>query len=185
MLYHDLWYREVILKARQRGFTTFIDIYALDSCLFNSNFTAGIIAHSLEDSKKIFRTKVKFPYDNLPDGIKELVPASSDRADEYVFGNGSSISVGTSYRSGTLQLLHVSEFGKIAAKYPERAKEIKTGAFEAVPKNGIIVVESTAEGNGGYFYDLVEAARNTENEGRKPGRMEFKFYFEPWWKNEE
>jgi len=184
-LYRDLWYRDVILKARQRGFTTFLDIYALDTCIFNSDYTAGIIAHNLDDAKKIFRTKVKYPYENLPDGIKGLVHASSDRANEYIFSNNSSISVSTSYRSGTLQFLHVSEFGKIAAKHPDKAKEIITGAFEAVPKNGIIAVESTAEGNGGDFFDMVSAARVLQDDGRELTSLDFKFIFEPWWENPE
>ncbi len=184
-LYNDMWYRTVILKARQRGFTTFIDIFALDSCVFNKDFNAGIIAHNLEDSKKIFRTKVKYPYESLPDGIKNTVGANNDKAGEYQFSNNSNISVSTSYRSGTLQLLHVSEYGKIAAKYPERAKEVVTGAFEAVPIDGVILVESTAEGNGGAFYEMVEKSRNTANENRKPNIMEFKFFFEPWHDNED
>jgi len=150
-LYTEMWYRNIILKARQRGYTTFIGIFALDSCIFNPNFSAGIIAHNMEDSKKIFRTKVKYPYEHLPEGIREAVTANNDRSGEYVFSNDSSISVSTSYRSGTLQILHVSEYGKIACKYPDKAKEIKTGAFEAVPKEGIILVESTAEGQGGDF----------------------------------
>lgn len=184
-LFHELWYRNVILKARQRGFTTFLDIFALDTCVFNPDFAAGIIAHNLEDSKKIFRTKVKFPYENLPEGIRNLVRADNDRSNEYIFNNNSSISVSTSYRSGTLQFLHVSEFGKIAAKQPEKASEIITGAFEAVPKDGIIAVESTAEGNGGDFFNMVQTARSLEDEGKKLNPLEFKFVFEPWWANAE
>jgi len=34
----------VILKARQRGFTTFIQLYMLDACLFHENIRAGTIA---------------------------------------------------------------------------------------------------------------------------------------------
>ena len=37
--------RNVILKARQLGFTTFEMIDALDDCLFKENFAAGCIAH--------------------------------------------------------------------------------------------------------------------------------------------
>lgn len=184
-LYRNMWYRNVILKARQRGFTTFLCIYALDSCLFNRDYAAGIVSHNLEDSKKIFRTKIKFPYDSLPEGIRQTIRADNDRAGEYVFSNGSSISVSTSYRSGTLQFLHVSEYGKIAAKNPERAIEIKTGAFEAVPRDGVIVVESTAEGSGGDFYDMVGKARKLAEKGSELTRMDYRFIFEPWWANPE
>ncbi len=182
-LYHGLWYRTAILKARQRGFTTFLDIFALDSCLFNPNFAAGIIAHTREDAEKIFETKVKYPYQNLPDGLRTAIAAKADRAREYTFTNGSSISVSTSFRSGTLQFLHVSEMGKIAAKYPDKAQEIVTGAFEAVPIDGMIAVESTAEGRAGRYYDIVEASRKLEQAGRKPTRLDFQFFFEPWHTN--
>jgi hypothetical protein len=178
-----MWYRNVILKARQRGYTTFIDIYALDCCLFNKDFSAGIITHNLEDSKKIFRTKVKFPYENLPEGIKDIISAKNDRAGEYIFSNGSSISVSTSFRSGTLQLLHVSELGKIAAKSPEKSREIRTGAFESVPSDGIIFVESTAEGNGGDFYVMTKKAQDNKLEGVTLNNLEMKFFFDAWWQN--
>ena len=65
-LYDNLHYRNLILKARQLGFTTFICILALDQCLFNTNFSAGIIAHNREDAEKFFRNKVIFAYDRLP-----------------------------------------------------------------------------------------------------------------------
>lgn len=182
-LYTNMWYRNVILKARQRGYTTFINLYCLDSCIFNPDFSAGIIAHNLDDAKKIFRTKVKFPYENLPDGIKQAVSANNDRSSEYIFSNGSSISVSTSYRSGTLQILHVSEMGKIAAKSPEKSQEIITGAFEAVPKEGVIFVESTAEGQGGDFYDITKRAQDLERAGTKLTPFSMKFFFDAWHEN--
>lgn len=182
-LYMEMWHRNVILKARQRGYTTFIDIYGLDSCVFNPDFSVGIIAHNLDDSKKIFRTKVKYPYENLPDGIKAAVVANNDRAGEYVFNNGSSIAVSTSFRSGTLQILHVSEFGKIAAKSPEKAREIRTGAFESVPKNGVIFIESTAEGQGGDFYDMTKKAQELEQQDIELSVFDMKFFFDAWWQN--
>ena len=46
-LFDDMHYCNVILKARQRGFTTFIQIFMLDACLFNDNIRAGTIAHNL------------------------------------------------------------------------------------------------------------------------------------------
>jgi len=51
------------------GLTTFIQIFMLDACVFNKDIRAGSIAHTLGDAQVIFRDKVKFPYDNLPDQI--------------------------------------------------------------------------------------------------------------------
>ena len=110
----------LILKARQLGFTTFIQLFMLDACLFNSNIRAGTIAHRLDDARVIFRDKVKFPYDNLPDMLKAARPIIRDSADELVFANNSSIRVSTSMRSGTLQYLHISEYGQLCAAFPIR-----------------------------------------------------------------
>jgi hypothetical protein len=73
-LFNSMHYQNAILKARQLGFTTFIQLFMLDACVFNSNVRAGTIAHNLEDAKAIFRDKVKYPYDSLPDGSTVLSP---------------------------------------------------------------------------------------------------------------
>ncbi len=182
-LYRDMHFLNVILKARQLGFTTFIDIFILDAVLFNSHQQAGIIAHTLDDAKKIFKNKIKFPYDNLPDWLKQQRTLETVNTSELGFNNGSSVYVGTSMRSGTLQYLHVSEMGKIAKKFPDKANEIKTGAFNTVHPGQFIAVESTAEGRSGLFFDIVQEAKARAEEGRKPGKTEFKFLFYPWWKD--
>jgi hypothetical protein len=127
LLYLGLWTFSLILKARQLGITTFICLYFLDACLFNSDTHAGIIAHNREDAEEFFHNKIKYAYDNLPEEVKAARPALTDTVRQLRFNNGSSIRVGTSMRSGTLQYLHVSEFGKVCAKYPDKAKEIVTG----------------------------------------------------------
>lgn len=172
---------DVILKARQRGFTTVIQLDMLDDCLFTPNLSAGVIAHSLVDAKAFFKDKIKFAYDNLPREFQLLVPAESDSADSLRFGNGSSIRVGLSLRSGTLQRLHVSEYGKLCAKYPDRAKEVKTGAFNTVHVGQTITVESTAEGRGGGYYEMVNTARRLAEQGCDLTALDFKFHFYPWW----
>lgn len=94
-----LWHRNIILKARQLGFTTLIAILWLDHALFNANQRCGIIAQDRDAAKIIFRDKVKFAYENLPPEIKERFPLSADNADELLFGhNNSSVRVATSMR---------------------------------------------------------------------------------------
>ena len=182
--YQDMWYFNCILKARQLGFSTFIQIFGLDMCLFNSNTEFGIIAQSLDDAKSIFRNKIKFAYDNLPEWLREARPANTDSANEIRFSNGSGIRVGTSLRGGTLQILHVSEYGKIAAKYPDKAKEIKTGAFNTVHAGQFIFVESTAEGHGGEFYDLCQRSKRLQEQGAELTPLDARFHFYPWWEKD-
>jgi hypothetical protein len=176
---------DVILKARQAGFTTFIQLDMLDDCLFIPNTSAGVIAHNLNDAKAFFADKIKFAYDNLPAEFRAVVSAEQDAADSMKFSNGSSIRVGTSLRSGTLQRLHVSEYGKLCAKYPEKAREVRTGAFNTVQVGQTITIESTAEGQAGDFYDMCEHARKKEEMGAELTALDFKFHFSPWWKSSE
>jgi hypothetical protein len=159
-LFDHMHFMNVVLKARQLGFTTFIQIFMLDACIFNANIRAGTIAHRLDDAKTIFRDKVKYPYDNLPDGLKNRICKVSDSADELLLSNNSSIRVGTSLRSGTLQYLHVSEYGKLCAQFPDKAREVRTGALNTVQSGQVVFIESTAEGQEGHFFDLCENARS-------------------------
>lgn len=190
--YENSHQSDVILKARQLGFTTFKMIYDLDECLFKKNRSCGCIAHSEKDAKDIYRNKIRFAYESITTRIRRLLELigyalpvpRNDKDNGYVFSNGSSIGVSTGYRGGTLQSLHVSEFGKICKKYPDKAQEIVTGAFNAVGKNGTITIESTAEGKQGYFYSYCMAAKKMADQGIEPKNgMEFKFHFFPWWKD--
>lgn len=182
-LYRNLHYFNVILKARQLGFSTFIMIYMLDSCLFNSNQACGVIANTRKDAEDLFKNKIRYAYDNLPQWLKNERLAESETARNIQFDNGSSIVVGTSLRGGTFQKLHISEYGKIAARYPEKAKEIKSGALNTVHTGQQIFVESTAEGRQGEFFDLCEAARKLSSAGKQLTRLDPKFHFFPWFDN--
>lgn len=174
--------RNIILKARQLGFTTEVCIIQLDAALFESAKCA-LIAHTLNDAKRLFREKVKYAYDRLPEEIKQANPASNDAACELVFNKGGSLYVSTSFRGGTLRYLHVSEFGKICAKFPDKAREIVTGAFEAVSTDCFTTIESTAEGRAGYFFDYCNEAEKNQITGKPLSQLDWKFFFFPWWKN--
>lgn len=179
-LLKDKHNRNVILKARQLGFTTLIQIYFLDCCLFTPHTNAGVIAHTRDDAEAFFTDKIRFAYDNLPKHLKDALPAKTDSVRELRFENGSVIRVGTSLRGGTNQKLHISELGKLAAKSPQKATEVKTGALPTVPNDGEIFVESTAEGRSGWFYNLCDVSQKNEPETS----LDFKFHFFPWFDDE-
>lgn len=184
-LFTNLHTRNNILKARQLGFTTAIAILFLDCCLFRENVRAAIIAQSEDVAKTLFRDKVCFAYDHLPKNMRDAMPLGRDSASELLFShNNSSIRVATSARSGTLQYLHVSEFGKICAKFPDRADEVITGSIPAVPTNGMVFIESTAEGQDGHFYKISKRAESQMIEGKKLNPKDYKFHFYPWWGEE-
>ena len=181
-LYHSMWYCNLILKARQIGLSTFICILFLDRCIFNENLSAGIIAHTMEDGQQIFR-RIKFAYDNLPQELKSIVTADNDTSQMLKFSNGSSIRVGTSLRSSTMQYLHISEFGKICSQYPDKAREIMTGSLNTLGIGQYVFIESTAEGREGYFYDMCRQAQAMNDNKAELSKLDFKFHFFPWWRD--
>lgn len=169
--------RTIVLKSRQIGFSTLIGLMQLDHCLFNPHQTAVCIAHDRDSLEKLFERNIRGPYERLPEGIRNAIPAKRDRTHQLNFANGSDASVTLSARSATVQFLHVSEFGKVCAKYPHKAKEIVTGAFPAVPDGGLILIESTAEGQAGYFYDYTQQALKAEEMGEE---ADWNLIFVPW-----
>jgi hypothetical protein len=179
-----LHYRNIILKARQLGFTTLIAILWLDHALFNADQRCCIIAHTKNAAERILRDKVLFAYNRMPewarDGAMGLLRQS---AEELVFEhNNSAIEVTVSARSGTFHRLHVSEMGKVAAKQPQKAAEIVTGSLPSVPSKGVAVIESTAEGSEGAFYEMTTRAEELFDSGEKLKGEEWAFHFFPWWK---
>lgn len=179
-----LWHRNLILKARQLGFTTLIAILWLDHALFNGNQRCGMIAQDRETAEAIFRDKVVFAYDHLPEQIRERFPLARASTKELLFAhNNSSIRVATSVRGGTIHRLHVSEFGKICAKFPAKADEVVTGSIQAVPLDGIVVIESTAEGATGEFYDMCQRAQSLVASKAILTRAQYRFHFYAWWQD--
>lgn len=176
----NMWYRNVILKSRQLGFTTFLDVWMLDKVLFVPNTRGVIIAHRIDDASAIMETKVELPYANLHPHLKETIALIESNKSEMKFSNGSSIKVTTSGRSGVAQILHISELGYTAHNRPDTAAEIMAGSIPAVHGNSFVHVESTAMGSSGEFYNLCMNALNKKRERRKLTHLDFKFHFYPW-----
>lgn len=166
--------------------TTLIAILWLDTALFSkSPIRCGIVAHEREAAESIFRDKVVFGYENLPEQLKEKFPLKRKTATEVEFAhNGATVRVATSMRSGTTHRLHISELGKIAAKYPAKAREVLTGSIPSVPQSGITVIESTAEGQDGAFYDMSQIAKASADSRRDLSQKDYRFHFFPWWEEE-
>lgn len=180
-LYHNLWFLNIILKARQLGFSTFIDIWGFDTAFWNPNQRVVIIAQDKEAAEKLFDEKIKYPYDQLPDEVKAMNPKMKSNAREMKFANNSSVRVVTSARSGTVNFLHISEFGKICAKFPDKAREVVTGTLNAVAPGELVFIESTAEGRDGPFYKMTMKAIKSLQLGRKLSEMDYRFHFFPWY----
>ncbi len=151
--------RDVILKPRQLGFSTEICGLFFADTLLRPNTTSVIVAHDTDSSEKIFRI-VQLFWERLPEEERRRVgmPRFSNRREflwpsinsHFFVGTAGSLTFG---RGQTISNLHCSEF----AFWP-KPQEALTALTEAVPTDGRIVIESTANGMGNYFHDLwVEA----------------------------
>lgn len=180
-LLSNLSYMSLILKARQLGFSTLIQIVMLDQCIFVPNTHAGVIAQDSDSASKIFRDKLKFAWERMPTWVRKRLKEIGNSVRELEFSNGSSIRVATSLRSSTLQFLHVSEFGKICAKYTGKAREVMTGSIPTLGNQGFCFLESTAEGREGKFYELVMEADSRSKSGKPQGDRDWKLHFFPWY----
>ncbi|WP_295877277.1 hypothetical protein [uncultured Akkermansia sp.] len=199
-LYRDLHYRNDILKVRQLGISTFVAIFELDAALFIPDITCGVIDRTRpEAEKKMDKMQFAFRHlDYLPPHptdedklialiggmIKEQMEGTTFTKSDITFPNNSTVYAGTSLRGGTLQVLHISELGSIAAHDPKKASEIMTGGFNTVAKNGIIIKESTHEGGQyGLNYSLTVAAMDMV--GKPLSKLDFRFFFFSWIEQDE
>lgn len=181
--------RNIILKSRQLGFTTDESVDTLDDMAFVRNYDALFIAHNLDSAKDIFDNKIKLAWDNYALKDKYDVDLNSARRLKVGFGKNkdgeemhSSITVDTSGRSGTYSRLHISEFAKLCKTFPDRAKEVISGSIPAIPTNGRVDVESTADGASGKFYEMFWKAWD-RGEPKLP--TQFKSHFYNWQWDEE
>ncbi len=172
--------RKIILKSRQQGISTLYIAHNMDSCITKSNFSAGIQSYGKDEAKKLSQ-RAELMWNEMPQAIKDAlgIKLIKNNQDGMFFSNGSVLRIGN-FRGDTLQSLHVSELGKIAIKYPEKARELKTGAFEAVGKGNRITIESTAEGKTGLFYELWKKSQLKAKNNTPLGPFDFEAIFLSW-----
>lgn len=186
-LYENLWYRNVIPKARKLGISTFFSILNLDAILFSENKTAGIVAHRQEDMKKLFRNTILFAVENLHPWMKSYIGKPDiATANELTFNNGGNIFVSMTTRGNTPQFLHVSELGYISKHAPDKAAEIVSGAINSVSigAGNVVSIESTADnGRNGPFYDICMAAEKLRITNTPLTELDWKIFFFGWFQD--
>lgn len=164
--------RIIVLKSRQIGISTFCAAHSFHRAATNYYTRSLIIANDLDSTNNIFNMAKRF-YDFLPPQVRPQRRASN--AKEIVFdtpkGNPvrgliSSIVLETAGnaqagRSTTNQCIHLSEFAFWA-----NASTVVTGLFQSIPniKGTSVIIESTANGYGGEFYERWKAAESGQSE---------------------
>lgn len=169
--------RVIVLKARQVGFSTLIEALAYNKTSTQYNFNSYIIAHEDQATQNLYDMFKRY-HVNMPE---ELAPMTRTmNAKEFEFANptqnemefrrnpglesviklGSARNTGAG-RSQTINFLHASEVA-----FWQDAKTLMTGLMQTIPdtSNSYVFLESTANGVGGYFYDMWQQAERGEND---------------------
>jgi hypothetical protein len=154
--------RALILKARQPGVSTYVGARFYWRVTHGHGLRAFILTHRDQATANLFAMAKRF-HDNCPAPVKPLTKSSN--AKELTFGLlDSGYQVGTAKaagvgRSDTIQFFHGSEVAHWA-----NAEEHAAGALQAVPSapGTEVILESTANGVGGLFYNLWQAALRGE-----------------------
>lgn len=161
----------LVLKGRQQGFTSFITGYQLANSIISKNFSGFTLADSGDNTSTIFEDKARYVYNQLPDLLKPEEKFNNRR--EFHFANlNSRWRVSTAGnkevgRSKTINFFHGSE-----AAFWDSIISIMTGLGEALTKDSIQILETTANGLN-EFKEIWDGAE------KKTNNWEAKFY--PWW----
>lgn len=185
------YYKIIILKSRQIGFTTFISLYFLDKIIFNPNTEALQIAHLKTAAMEIFNRKIKYALNNLTPAVKAILTTNTKNANrlEFAYPDGaiSAIGVASTGVSGTYRLLHISELGPMAEQFPEKAVDVIKNTLPAVPMDGFVAIESTARGMNSIFYEMyMNSYKRIKHITPSMSKAEFYPVFYNWqWDKEE
>lgn len=153
--------REILLKARQFGFSTLIlALFFLDT-ISTPHTSTVVVAHDAESTERLFMMVQRF-YESLPDGLRPRTKYANRREylwpdlDSYFYvGQAGSKDFG---RGSTLNNVHMSEVGSW-----DHADELVSGLLQAVPADGNVFVESTAKGLGNWFHAEYIAAEKGDS----------------------
>lgn len=156
--------RVIVLKARQMGISTYIQGRFYHRASHLPGRQAYILTHEAEASANLFKMTLRF-HDHMHPALKPETQARS--ASELFFSRqDSGYRVGTAGskntgRSSTLHLFHGSE----VAFWPDAETHV-TGVMQAVGDVDYteMILESTANGPTGYFYEVWKKAVAGDNE---------------------
>lgn len=179
-------------KARKRGVSTGIVLDYFDDCIWakpERPVHAAHVDYRDDDAKeKLEICRLAWangPLDKDPkiSEIWKMIhrenPLLADNAGELKWANGSKQQASTSFMGGTPSRLHISEFGPLAAQFPDRADRLYRGTINAAPQEAIIDVETTMEGGTfGKCYEIFELAQKMEGKDLTP--LDWKLFFISW-----
>ena len=169
--------RALILKGRQEGCSLYMTARNYWKCTRNRGVSVLLISHDGKATDHLFSMVKR--YQKYIHPVLKPEEGAANRYQLVLSSLESSFSVGTAGnedigRGGTHQVMHWSEVA-----YTKNAELIQDGAMQTVPNTPgtEIVLESTANGPVGLFYNMCDAALHNKGE--------YQLIFVPWWWMEE
>lgn len=169
--------RALVLKGRQQGCSTYIGGRYYKHASTRAHKRVFILSHQSQTTDKLFSMVDRF-WSCTPEVLRPKCATKNKRVMEFE-GLLSNYSVGTAGnaevgRGGTVQYFHGSEVA-----FYENTDNIDTGVLQSVADmDGTeIVLESTANGASGYFFEKCMMALE--------GKGDYELIFTPWFWSDE
>jgi len=165
--------RDMIPKARQKGFSSLGIAYQTVDCLTKYGTRAVLISHEAKATQRLL-DKARFYLQHLEGPAPELGRRSRNEfffpktESTYYIGTAGAKAFG---RGDTINHLHISEY----AWWESDALQQVAGLFQAVPLSGTIRIESTGKGRTNDFYYMCYNADS----------LGYKVNFQSWWDDPE
>lgn len=145
-----------IPKARQGGISSGILARLMLRAMWTPNYKIGITAHKLQPSQRVFAKATSyFKAWRGPLGLWHQSKVAGKN--ELAWAHGSTMTVSTagsedSERGSSFNALHFSEAAYFASWSGANA------ALDALTSDGVVIYESTGNGDSGPFYDIHKKA---------------------------
>lgn len=173
--------REIILKARQWGGSTLVDLWEAWIQIYHKTGWNSCIAAHVKDAARNIRAMYSLMIKRHPKDVMALnmVSFEGSQTTKKLIERDAIISIGTaqkpeSLRSLDIKLVHASEVGLWKDTKEIKAEDLAQALVASVPiaPYTAIILESTAKGTGNYFERMWHASEK--------GESIFKPIFIPW-----
>ena len=180
--------REIVLKARQQGFSSLIlALFTVDFLMYDHSISI-CVSHRKDATELLFK-KVKFyiesycakknlnPKDVLLTDNKNMIENKLNRAMFYIGSAGTKVGG----RGGSAKNFHASEASFFADTQKITAQEIITATAQQIPQGkGMIFLESTGGMEDDYYYDEWQRAKRGDSTYRPRFFSWEEFYTKEW-----
>ena len=164
--------RIILLKARQWGGSTLVQLFMAWIQLFHRKNWNSVIAAHIEEAARNIRSMYTLMAERHPESVLpvKMKPFEGSSKNRLIVDRGAVIYIGSMERpnnlhSGNYKLVHCSEVGYWKATQQRKPSDFVNAFAGSVPLEPFTVValEATAKGTGNFFHTTWQGAVRGEN----------------------